>query len=55
MVVEQFFYGDESQRSDGEHDLQVLHAELASARRLLTPERCRTAAQPAKLAENGEI
>ena len=55
VVVEQLFYGEESQRSDGEHDLQALHAELARARRLLTPERCRTAAQPAKLAENGKI
>jgi hypothetical protein len=55
VVVKQLFYGDQSQRSEGEDDLQALHAELARARRLLTPERCRTAAQPAKLAEDGEI
>lgn len=55
VVVEELFYCDECQRSDGEDDLQALHAELTRAWRLLTPERCRTKAQPTDLREDAEI
>ena len=37
VMVEDLLHGYEYESGDGEHDLQVFHAEPARARRLLAP------------------
>jgi hypothetical protein len=55
VVVKTLFHCDEHQGDDREDDLESLHAELAWARRLLAPLRCRAAPQPADLSNNSKI
>jgi hypothetical protein len=55
VMVKHLLHSYEDESGDGEDNLQAFHAEFARTRRVLTPLRCRTTAQPADLGKNRKI